>query len=62
MAKTNLETKCRKAILDTAEKVDSIYNMVGDVSMKLCHLIKRNKLFYGQEPESEYQNANNYIR
>ena len=61
MAKTDLEAKCKKAIFDTAKKVNSIYNTLGDVSMKLGHLIKRNKLFYGQEPESEYR-MNNYIR
>ena len=57
MAKTDLEAKCKKAILSTAKKVDHIYNTLGDVSMKLCHLIKRNKLFYGQEVEKD-----NYIR
>lgn len=46
MAKQDLETKCKKAILEIADKVDSIYNTLRDVSMKLCHIIKQNKKFY----------------
>lgn len=46
MAKQDLETKCKKAVLEIADKVDSIYNTLRDVSMKLCHIIKQNKKSY----------------
>lgn len=51
MAKTNLETKCKKAIFDMADKVNSIYNTLGDVDLKLCHLIEQNKMFYARTAE-----------
>ena len=46
MAKQDLEVKCKKAVLEIADKVDSIYNTLRDVSMKLCHIIKQNKRSY----------------
>ena len=36
----NLETKSRKAILNIKEKVSDIDNVLRDLSMKLCHIIK----------------------
>ena len=51
MTKTNLETKCKKAIFDTVKKVNSIYNIVGDMDLKLCHLIEQNKMFYARTAE-----------
>ena len=51
MTKTNLEAKCKKAIFDTAKKVNSIYNTVGDMDLKLSHLIEQNKTFYARTAE-----------
>ncbi len=51
MAKIDLETRCKKAIIDTADKINSIYNTLGDMNMKLCHIIKQNKLFYNRVDE-----------
>ena len=56
MTKTNLETKCKKAIFGIAEKVNSIYNTVGDMDLKLSHLVEQNKMFYTRTAEyNEYQ-------
>lgn len=51
MTKPNLETKCKKAIFDTAKKVNGIYNTVGDMDLKLSHLIEQNKIFYARTAE-----------
>ena len=51
MTKTNLETKCKKAIFNMAEKINSIYNTVGDMDLKLCHIIEQNKMFYTRTAE-----------
>ena len=40
MAKENLETKARKAVLSIDKKVKDMTNILYDLSMKLCHLIK----------------------
>lgn len=40
MAKENLETKTKKAILSIDDKVTDIGNVLRDVSMKLYHVIK----------------------
>ena len=40
MAKENLETKARKAVLEVKEKVDKIYEVLRDVGMKLTHVIE----------------------
>lgn len=51
MTKTNLETKCKNAIFDMSKKVNSIYNTIGDVDLKLSHLIEQNKMFYARTAE-----------
>lgn len=51
MAKTNLETKCKKTIFNMAAKVNSIYNTVGDMDLKLSHLVEQNKMFYARTAE-----------
>jgi len=51
MTKTNLETKCKEAIFKMADKVNSIYNTVGDIDMKLGHIIEQNKTFYHRTVE-----------
>lgn len=51
MAKDNLETRCKKAVLRIADTVQ-------DINMKLCHLIKsyRNS-FYGDFGKHNYKNS-----
>ncbi|MCK5613234.1 hypothetical protein KAR91_65785 [Candidatus Pacearchaeota archaeon] len=51
MTKTNLETKCKKTIFDISKKVNTIYNTVGDMDLKLSHLIEQNKMFYARTVE-----------
>ena len=40
MAKDNLETRAKKAILKIEKKVSDIVNVIYDLSMKFCHIIK----------------------
>ncbi|MDP2940245.1 MAG: hypothetical protein Q8O13_09255 [Candidatus Omnitrophota bacterium] len=40
MTKENLETKADKAVLRIEKKVVDIDNVLRDLSMKLCHVIK----------------------
>ena len=43
MAKENLETKARKAVIKIEKKVTDMSNVLRDVSMKLCYIIKTYK-------------------
>jgi hypothetical protein len=47
MSKENLETKTKKAIVNIDKKLTDMNNILRDMSMKLCHLIKRNREYYG---------------
>jgi len=40
MAKEDLETKAHKAVLAIKDKVMDMDNVLRDLSMKLCHIIK----------------------
>ena len=40
MAKDNLETKVKKAILKIEKRVTDIYNSLNDMNLKLHHLIQ----------------------
>ncbi len=53
MPKENLETKARKAVLKIEKKVTDIYSLLSDVSLKLCHLIKKNG-YYGLSERNNY--------
>jgi hypothetical protein len=44
MAKESLETKARKAVLAIKDKVTNIDNVLRDLSMKLCYIIKHKGL------------------
>ncbi len=46
MTKEDLETKARKAVLSMEKKVTGIYDVLCDLSMKLCHIIKRKGDYY----------------
>jgi hypothetical protein len=46
MAKEDLEIKARKAVLNIEKKVTDIDNVLRDLSMKLCHIIKYKGDYY----------------
>lgn len=46
MTKENLETKTMKAVLTIKDKVTGIYDVICDLSMKLCHIIESNRDYY----------------
>ena len=49
MAKENLETKAKKAVLSIDDKVTDIGNILRDVSMKLYHVIKYKFDYFGSD-------------
>jgi hypothetical protein len=55
MVKENLETKAKKAILRIEEKVADIYNVLRDLSLKLCHMIKSRKDYYTLREDNHYK-------
>ena len=54
MAKDNLETKSKKAVIAIKEKVTDISNVLYDLSMKLCHIIKYKKDYFSQSNGNGY--------
>tara|TARA_B100000315_G_C14075760_1_gene362615 strand:+ start:143 stop:334 length:192 start_codon:yes stop_codon:yes gene_type:complete len=63
MAKDNLETKAKKAVINIEKKVSNMSNKIShmtdilrDVSMKFCYVIKRYKENYG------HSNSNGYFK
>jgi len=46
MAKENLETRVKKAIFTIEKKVVGIYDVLTDLSLKLCHIIRDGKKYY----------------
>ena len=46
MTKKILETKVMKAVLSLEKKVTDINNLLRDINMKLCHIIKYKRDFY----------------
>lgn len=46
MAKEDLETKSMKAVLTIKDKVADMDNVLRDISMKLCHIIKHKGKYY----------------
>ena len=57
MVKENLETKAKKAVLRIEKKVAGIYNALRDLSLKLCHMIKSRKDYYGLPDDNYYQTS-----
>jgi len=59
MTKEDLETKARKAILAIKDKVADIDNVLRDLSMKLCYIIKHKGDYFtlpeGIDYEKEYE-------
>jgi len=54
MTKENLETKAKKAVLNIEKKVTGIYDVLCDLSLKLCHIIKDNRRYLGRQERDEY--------
>ena len=52
MVKDNLETKAIKAVFRIERKVKDIYNVLRDLSLKLCHVIKSRKDYYTSPGEN----------
>ncbi len=46
MYKNNLETKAIKSVLNIEKKVQGIYDILADLSSKLCHIIKNSRSYY----------------
>lgn len=58
MVKEDLETKARRAVLRIEKKVVDIDNVVRDLSMKLCHIIKYKGNYYSMPEGIEYEKGN----
>ena len=54
MVRENLETKSKKAVLTIKNKVTDIDNVLRDLSMKLCHIIKHKGDYYTLPEGIEY--------
>ena len=54
MTKENLETKTQKAILSISKKQTGIYDVLTDLSLELCHIIKSKGDYYSP-PDRSYQ-------
>ena len=57
MVKENLETKVRKAVLSIEKKVTGIYNILTDLSLKLCHMITSMRDYYKGTDKNPYLNG-----
>lgn len=55
MDKENLETRVRKAILRMEKEISGLYNVVRDLSLKLCHIIKSRKDYYSFPDDNHYR-------
>lgn len=53
----DLETKSRKAVLKIKDKVIDIDNVLRDLSMKLCHIIKHKGDYYNIPEGIDYNNG-----
>ena len=56
MIKKNLEAKVMKAVLNLEKKVIDINNVLRDMNMKLCHIIKSKKYYPYQGKDNGYKN------
>ena len=54
MTKEDLETRAKKAVLKIEKKITNINNILNDLSMKLCHIIKSQKEFYSLTKRNGY--------
>jgi hypothetical protein len=54
MAKKNLETRVSKAVLTIKEKIIDMYNLLSDLSLKLCHIIKSRDDYYRHSDRKDH--------
>jgi hypothetical protein len=54
MSKEKLETKALKAVVSIDNKITDITNILRDLSMKLCYIIKDKKHFYDDISHNNY--------
>jgi len=54
MKKEDLETRAKKSVLKIEKKITDINNVLNDLSMKLCHIIKSQKDFYSLTRRNGY--------
>jgi hypothetical protein len=54
MAKENLETRVSKAVLTIKEKIVDMYNLLSDLSLKLCHVIKSRQDYYSHSEKRDH--------
>jgi len=57
MAKDNLETKAKKSVLKIEKNVMGIYNILTDLSLKLCHMITSMRDYYKGTDKNPYSNG-----
>jgi len=55
MAKEDLETKSRKAVLRIDKKVTDMNNILRDLSMKVCHVIRYKGEYYSMPKGIDYE-------
>ena len=56
MTKEDLETRAGKAVLRIEKKVNDIDNVLRDLGMKLCHVIKYKGNYYSTPEGIDYEN------
>jgi hypothetical protein len=56
MVKENLETKVKNAVIRIEKKLIGIYDVLRDLSLKLCHVIRSKKDYYCL-PDDKYRNT-----
>jgi hypothetical protein len=54
MAKESLEARADKAVIKIEKKVNDIDNVLRDLSMKLCHVIKYKGNYYSMSEGIDY--------
>ena len=54
MTQKDLETKALKAVVRIDKKVTDIKNLLHDLNMKLCHIIKYKKEYYSSSQRNGY--------
>ncbi len=54
MTKEDLETRSKKAVLKIEKSIADINNVLNDLSLKLCHIIKSQKDYYSPTRRNDY--------
>ena len=54
MGRDTLERKATRAVIRIDEKVSDIKNILSDLSMKVCYLIKDRRDYYDMKEGNEY--------